>query len=252
MDVDRLKKEEMYEAIFKRRSVRRYAGPLDAGALAEVESFARFLKPLHPDIRTEVRVLNDDGVRGPFKVAAPHFLAIYSEAADYHAANAGFMLQQMDLFLSSQGIGSCWQGGPKPAGDAKKVSGLNFVISLAFGRPGEDVHRRSVAEFKRKPMRDITDTRGMDDMLEAARLAPSGMNRQSWYFTGNENAVEVHYARSVMTDQMNRINAGIALCHLWLAALHAGRSGEVVIEPSGRGASPKGYTYVASIDLSRA
>lgn len=241
----------LYDAIFKRRSVRKYAGPLDADAMAEVESFARSLKPLHPDIRTEVRVLNDDGVRGPFKVAAPHFLAFYSEAADGYAANAGFMLQQMDLFLSSKGIGSCWQGGPKPAGDAKKVSGLNFVISLAFGRPEEDVHRRSVAEFKRKPMTGITNISGMDNMLEAARLAPSGMNRQSWYFTGNEDVVRVHYARSMITDQMNRINAGIALCHLWLAALHAGRSAEVVIEPSEREASPKGYTYVMSIYLSR-
>ncbi|KQM11629.1 hypothetical protein AOA80_07195 [Methanomassiliicoccales archaeon RumEn M1] len=238
---------ELYEAIFKRRSVRRYAGPIDEGTMEEVESFARSLKPLHPGIRTELRVLNDDGVRGPFKVSAPHFLAIYSEEADGHAANAGFMLQQMDLFLSSRGIGSCWQGGPRPTGDAKKVSGLGFVISLAFGVPGEDVHRRSTAEFKRKPLEDITDIGGMNDILEAARLAPSGMNRQSWYFTGGGDVIRVHYARSMLTDQMNRVNAGIALCHLWLAALHEGSAAELVRE-EGQDA-PRGFSYVASVML---
>lgn len=244
-----MNQDVLYEAIFKRRSVRKYSGPIDEDAMAEVESFARSLRPLRPGIGTEVRILDDDGVRGPFKVSAPNFLAFYSETMDDHAANAGFMIQQMDLFLSSRGIGSCWQGGPKPSGDARKVSGLNFVISLAFGRPDGEVHRRSVSEFKRKPLTDVTDVAGMEDILEPARLAPSGINRQSWYFTGDENVIRVHYARSVMTDQMNRINAGIALCHLWLAALHAGRSAEVDIEPGID--SPRGYTYVASIDMGK-
>ena len=50
---------------------------------------------------------------------APHFLAFFSEVKDGYAANAGFMMQQMDLFLSANGIGSCWQGGPKPIRESR-------------------------------------------------------------------------------------------------------------------------------------
>ena len=238
----------MYEAMFKRRSIRRYAGPINADAMAEVEDFARSLRPLDPGIRTEVRFLEDGGVRGPFKVAAPHFLAIYSEATGDHAANAGFMLQQMDLFLSSRGIGSCWQGGPKPPKEAREASGLKYVIGLAFGRPGGEVHRRSVAEFKRKPLAEVTDIEGMDDVLEAARLAPSGMNRQGWYFTGGDGSVDVLSARTPLAGRMGRIDAGIALCHLWLSASHGGKVADVVIEPPSAGVR-RGYDYVATVKM---
>mgnify|MGYP000901087249 FL=1 len=238
----------MYEAMFKRRSIRRYAGPIGADVMAEVEAFARSLRPLDPGIRTEVRFLDDEEVHGPFKVAAPHFLAIYSEAAGDHAANAGFMLQQMDLFLSSRGIGSCWQGGPKPPREAREVSGLKYVIGLAFGRPGEEVHRRSVAEFKRKPLAEITDIKGMDDVLEAARLAPSGMNRQGWYFTGGDGSVDVLSARTLLAGRMGQIDAGIALCHLWLSASHGGKGADVVIEPPSAGVR-RGYEYVATVKM---
>lgn len=239
--------DALYDAIFKRRSVRRYAGPLEPGTMEEVERFAHSLKPLFPDIRAEVRFIGGDDLRGPFKVEAPHFLAIFSEAKEGFAANAGFMLQQMDLFLSSRGIGSCWQGGPRPTRDVKKVSDRNFVISLAFGMPAEEVHRQSVSEFKRRPLREMTDIQGMERLLEPARLAPSGMNRQSWYFTGNEDVIRVHHARSVITDRMNQVNAGIALCHLWLATLHDGGRAELALEKDAGQDAPRGFSYVASV-----
>jgi len=242
-----MEQSELYEAIFKRRSVRKYAGPLDQATLDEISSFAASLRPLFPKIRTEVRVLGGDEVKGPFKVGAPHILAIYSEAAEGDAANAGFMLQQVDLFLSAKGIGSCWQGGPKPPRGERSVSGLEFVICLAFGRPGEEVHRKSISEFKRKPLGEITDITGADELLEPVRLAPSGMNRQSWFLTGSADAVQVLAARSLVGDRLGRIDAGIALCHLWLSASRTGKEVDVVVEPPSADRLRRGYVYVATV-----
>ena len=236
--------DALYDAIFKRRSVRSYSGPLTAEMMEKVEEFARSLTPLHPGIRTELRLLNGDDVRGPFKVAAPHFLVLYSEPGEGSAANAGFLLQQMDLFLSSNGIGSCWQGGPRPS-EGHSADGKEFIISLALGMSDGEVHRRDVREFKRKVMGEITSLTGMNELLEPARLAPSAMNRQNWYFTGDRNGIRVHHARSVLIGRMNQVNAGIALCHIWLAALHSGKDARLVCEEEV--SSPKGYSYAASV-----
>ncbi len=238
--------EEIYQAIFKRKSVRKFeAAPLDEATLSKIRSFISTLRPLFPEIQTELRFLNGDDVRGMFKVTAPHYLAIFSEERGSYAANAGFLLQQVDLFLSANGIGCCWQGGPKPIRKVRGGEGLEYIIMIAFGRPTEPIHRSGIADFKREPISQITDIKGLDDILEPARLAPSGMNNQSWYFTGGNGIIHAHSAKSLVTDSMNRVNVGIALCHMWLAATHAGRDVEFAFDPTA--IAPKGYVYAASL-----
>jgi nitroreductase len=239
---------ELYDAIFKRKSVRKYApGQLDATTMQTIVSKMADLKPLFPEIRTELRIMTNPEVRGMFKVDAPHFLAFFSEVKDGYATNAGFMMQQMDLFLSDNGIGSCWQGGPKPIRESRGVSELEFVTMLAFGPPAVDVHRKSVSEFDREPLAKISGVKGHDDLLEPARLAPSGMNNQPWFFSGGNGAIHVSSAKSVIVDRMNRISAGIALYHLWLAANHSGKTVELKNDRSNDASAPKKYSYVASM-----
>ena len=54
---------------------------------------------------------------------------------------------------------------------------------MAFGKPAEPLYRE-LSEFKRKPLAEISE--GSDERLEAARLAPSGMNVQNWYFIAKD------------------------------------------------------------------
>ncbi|MBI0583295.1 MAG: hypothetical protein ISF22_03605 [Methanomassiliicoccus sp.] len=242
--------EELYRAMYSRRSVRKYeTNGLDAAMMERVRGFTSSMTPLFPEIRTELRTLGPDDVKGMFKVTAPHYLAIYSEKKEGDAANAGFLLQQADLFLSANGLGSCWQGGPKPTGNVPEVPGLDFVIMLAFGRAAEDVHRTSVTQFKRKPLEEICTVQGYDDILGAARIAPSGMNNQSWFFTGGEGMIHAYAARSLITDRMNRVNVGIALCHMWLAAEHENMKNRIMSDPRGLEKVPGWHSYVASMVL---
>lgn len=238
----------MYQAIFKRRSVRKFKSePLDQGTLEQLTKFTSSMRPLFPGVRTEVRVLGRGDSRGAFKVDAPHYLAVFSEDTEGREANAGFLLQQADLFLSSRGLGSCWQGGPRPIKEVTRTSELDYVIMVAFGRPAEPGYRNSSEEFKRKPLADVSEVRGQGEIMEAARLAPSGMNNQSWRFSGDGEGIHAYAGRSLIADRMNRINVGIALSHMWLAAENAGRKVEFIKDVRAADDAPKGYTYIATM-----
>lgn len=241
----------LYEAIFRRKSVRKYApGKLDPAMMEKVVSQMANLKPLFPEIRVEMKIMTNPEVKGMFKVDALHFLAFFSEVKEGSPANAGFMMQQMDLFLSANGVGSCWQGGPKPIKESIGASELEYVTLLAFGPPAEDIYRKSVAEFKREPLAKVSEVKGYDDLLEPARLAPSGTNNQPWFFTEGNGAIHVSYARSMIVDRMNQISCGIALYHMWLAAIHSGKTVELRNDRSGDANPPKKYSYVASTIIS--
>ncbi len=239
---------DLYDAMFKRRSVRKFdAAPLDAETLAKVSAFLGTVRPMFPDIKTELKVLAGSDVKaGLTKAKMPHFVAAFSEKKPLARANVGFMLQQVDLFLSANGIGSLWQGNPTPAG---KFSDLDFVIMIAFGKANEEVHRTSVAEFKREPLDKVSKAFGVDDLLEPARLAPSAMNGQPWLFTGDEKAIHFYCGQSAMFDKWNKIAIGVAACHAWIAAVHSGKSVEFIIDDRAEGETPKKYAYVVTMRI---
>jgi len=248
-----MKDTNLYETIFKRKSIRQYdLTPLDEHTLAEIMAHTSALKPLYADIKIEVKLLSQKDVKGLFLAKAPHYLAVFSEPKDGYLTNAGFMLQQMDLFFSTNGIGSCWQGMPKPTKEILKKSKLEFVILLAFGKPKERLHRESVSEFKRKPLGEITDVKGADELLEPARLAPSAMNWQQWFFRGDAATIHAYRAKSsfltaFMTDKVNKVSMGIAICHVWIAAKHFGKEVEFISDKEAQNNPPEGHEYVITI-----
>lgn len=47
-------------------------------------------------------------------------------------------------------------------------------------------------------MSKISKVDGMDDIMEAARLAPSGVNNQPWVITGRNGLVHAYCSRSLI------------------------------------------------------
>jgi hypothetical protein len=185
-----MEQEELYDLIFKRRSIRKYlAEPLDDLTMSGVLSFLKEIMPTFPGIRTGTMVFDNKEVKGLFKTDAPHFLAFFLEPKEGCLVNAGFMLQQLDLHLSAKGIGSCYQRMAKTVKGVEVPTGLEYVIMNSFGRAMDELHRNGVAEFKRQPMSKISKVDGMDDIMEAARRAPSGVNNQPWFFSGGNGLV---------------------------------------------------------------
>jgi nitroreductase len=245
----------LYETIFKRKSIRQYdLTPLDGHTLAEVMAHTSALMPLYDDIKIEMRFLPQKDVKGLLLAKAPHYLAVFSDAKDGYLTNVGFILQQMDLFFSATGIGSCWQGIPKPTKEILNSSKLEFVILLSFGKAKERLHRESVSEFQRKPLGEITDIKNADELLEPARLAPSAMNRQQWFFTGNASIVHVYRAKlgfltALMLEKVNKVSMGIAICHVWIAAKQFGKEVEFIHDKEAQSNPPSGHDYVMSIRI---
>jgi nitroreductase len=249
-----MEKNEFYPTIFKRKSIRKFdLTPLDDDTLNEIQDHLNTLEPLHKDIKIELKILTPDMVKRRMMREAPHYLVAFSEVKDGYLSNVGFILQQMDLFFSANGLASCWQGIPTLKKEALDASNLEYVIMIPFGNSPEPVQRTSISQFKRKSLQDITDIKGADDILEAARLAPSAGNGQPWFFTGDENlihayAVKPGFVRGLLTKKYPPIDVGISLYHLKVAAEHFGKYTEIVFEDPGNNKLNK-YDYVASLRL---
>jgi len=203
----------MNEIIRKRKSIRKYdLAPLDDATLEKVQAQIMKVTPLYPGIRYSVEITNK--TKGVFNIKAPHYLVFGSEEKDGAYENIGFIGQQLDLFFSESGLGSCWLGASKP--EEQEASALPCVICMSFGRPAEPLHRE-LSEFKRKPLTEISE--GIDGRLEAARLAPSAVNAQNWYFVAENGKIHCYRKKAspllgFIYNKLHCIDMGIALCHI--------------------------------------
>ena len=213
---------ELKDMISRRKSVRAYTGePVSEAQLHEIRAIMDTLTPLVPGIRAKGEIVTREQVRCFLPWTTPQLIAIYSEDHPAAMENAGFLFQQLDLHLQRMGLGVCWLGmGRMDPKELQREDGLRYVIMLAFGHPRGDALRSSLAEFKRKPLSSISDRE--DPRLEPARLAPSSVNSQPWYFVHEGETVHVYCAhqglfRVKSLSEMNRIDIGIALAHLYVS-----------------------------------
>lgn len=224
--------QQLYNAMFYRKSIRKYdMSPLPNETLVKIQEFADAVVPLESSIKYELTYLVTADVKNLLPIKAPHYVCIYSEKKEGYLMNSGFILQQIDLFLSMNNIGSCWLGMAKPSKDVPTTrNGLEFVIMLAFGNTAEPIHRSVRSEYKRKSIAEMTSILGADELLEPVRLAPSASNTQPWFFSGDMNEITVsreklNLIKAPLYGKMNQIDIGIALCHLELSLGHQGKTG---------------------------
>jgi nitroreductase len=208
----------MVDTIYRRRSVRSYTDqPVEN--VQEILDFIATAKPLYPDIQVQTRIVGKDQVRFYMPWKSPQLLAIYSENKPGYLENVGFLFQQVDLYLQSKGLGSCWMGLGKVRERLEDLDNLEFVILMAFGWPKHNDLRSDSSDFKRNAAEEIADY--ADPLLEPARLAPSSTNSQPWYFVHCKDSIHVYrnqagLLRHKMLGTMNQIDIGIALAHLYV------------------------------------
>ena len=231
---------QMTEIIRRRKSVRKYdLTPLDTATIEMVQVQIKSLTPLYPQIPYSIEIT--DKTKGMFNIKAPHYLVFKSEEKEGYLENIGFIGQQLDLFLSASGLGACWLGVAKPG--EKETSALPHVICMAFGKPAEALHRESTA-FKRKPLSAISE--GSDKRLEAARLAPSAINSQSWYFIAQDGKIHCYRKKAnpllgLIYTKMNTIDMGIAICHI------AEESANFGFVKEASAPARKGHAYIGTV-----
>lgn len=211
---------DLKETIYKRQSIRKYDGtPLSEETLSKIRQFIDNARVLNPDIEWSYDIVGKDNVRTLQRFKAPHYLLMFSQAKDNYLQNIGFIFQQVDLFLQSKGMGSCWIGAGSPKDYENPNEDHKFVILIAFGKPQGKLYRES-SEFQRKIICEISDER--DSKLIPAQLAPSAANTQTWYFTHNDDGSYNLYRNkrklrlNKKMDAWNRVDMGIALAHIYV------------------------------------
>lgn len=238
------KLKELYDFMYKRKSVRQYKMEgLTLEALIEIEDFIKNIFPLHKEIRTHYKIVTN--TKNLLAIKAPHYLLIYSEEKEGYLNNVGFMFQQFDLFLSSKRLGACWLGMAKPKD--KIDDQKDFVIAIGFGEAVNSPYRE-LSGFKRKPSEAVYS--GTDERLEAARLAPSAANGQNWFFEEQDDAIHVYQKtnnafQNILYGKMNRIDIGIALCHIYVAGLKRELNFEFITNISHKDLI--GFNYVGTV-----
>lgn len=220
-----------YEDIFKRKSFHLFrnvgSDKIESSELEEIKHAFNNFDSLYPDIKTAIRILPAAEVN--FKRDAEYCILIYSEKKDNYLLNAGYIGEQLDLYLVHHNIGSLWFGIGKP--DKETYEGLDYVIMIAIHKiNNQSLYRKDMFKAKRKPLDEIWagDTLGV---AEIARFSPSACNSQPW-FVKNENGTLTVFRykksgkRGIMpagaVSYYNRIDIGIFFCILELCMVHNG------------------------------
>ena len=219
----------LYEAVFQRYSVRQYnMSPISPDILGKIVRFYESITPLFPGIETEIGITESMSgkkvLSGLFLQKAPYYLTFYSQKRDRAEMNAGYICEQISLFMLTLGIGSCFLGSAKLLSAPKSRGDKEAVITMAFGTPRGKLTRRS-EEARRLPLKVLClfknpPTQWMTQVLEAARLAPSALNRQPWRFVVVGNRIHTFSKKNSM-DRPKRLvefDFGAMFSHIAVAS----------------------------------
>lgn len=224
-------KEQYYETIFRRKSFHLFRNVgndrIGEEELKDIEKAWESFESLYPGIRTGIRIVPADRIN--LKKDAEYCILIYSEDKENRLLNAGFLGEQLDLYLTSRNIGSLWYGIGKP--DEPAYDGMDYVIMFAVHKVNDPAkYRKDMFKAKRKP---LSETWSGDDpgIAEVARFAPSAVNSQPWYVESENGILTVYRYRkpgkiglmpASSVSYYNRIDMGIYLCFLEICMQHGG------------------------------
>lgn len=183
----------------------------------------------------------------------PHLLVgVLPEESDAARLDLGYVLEQVVLEATWQGLGTCWVTGSydaQRAGDAvglapgevaAAVCALGYAGGGRWGRFHDRAVRRLAGGHRRKPLAEIVfsgrwgepwspeeaggspeflQVSTLVSVLEHARLAPSAANRQPWRFVLRPDHVALALVRPAPID------AGIVMSHFALASTALGLGG---------------------------
>ena len=221
----------LYPMIFKRRSFHTFPGgrSLSVEELAEIEAFTRAIRPLTPDTRVAFKVVPREKTnckRGQYCVL------LYSEKKEYFLYNAGYMMEQLDLWLTARDIGVCWYGFGRTR--ENRIDGLSFVIMLAIEKAEPSDFRKDYRESARKPTGEIFEGSSYRNVVEVAKYAPSACNTQPWLVRTGPGCLRVSRvlgSRGIIPARLlsfyNKIDVGIFLLFIELGLRHGGRAPEI-------------------------
>ncbi len=243
--------ERWHRALQVRRSRRQFNSQVIApDSLQHLENFCRELNTSTPGVRTVL--INRDpqhvfkgavGNYGKIK-GAPAYAAFVGNMQDPHVQEKlGYMGEAFVLEATSTGLATCWVGGffraEEVAKDIELAPGECVVCVTPVGYVAEKFNREEqvmsniASSHRRKDLAKLCTGLAVQEWpawahsaLQAARLAPSAVNRQPWRFDVQERSITVSVDKPFnLLHISKRLDCGIAMLHLEVGALAQGVAG---------------------------
>lgn len=250
----------MLDVISKRKSVRKYDGELLSGDLrAKVDAVLARERVGFFGGRPRFALVDrapDEGVKlgtYGFIKGARTFVAGAIARGPHAEIDFGHGLEAIILELTALGLGTCWLGGTFSRAEYGRVLSLaDDEVVPAVTPVGVAAERRGAVErlvrwgakadsrlpweeifFDGMPPHSLTrESAGVHaEALEALRRAPSASNRQPWRVLKDGDRLHLFllrtpgYRKLVAATDLQRIDMGIAMCHVEAAAHALGLPG---------------------------
>ncbi len=266
----------MINTIIERKSVRTYDGKdLKPEDLKVLKEYAENIETPF-GIPAEFRFLEADkyGLKSPVLSGVNLYVAGKTEVVPYSDVSFGYAFEKLVLKAQSMGIGTVWIAGTMNRDAFEKAMELKDNEAMPavspLGYPGkrsmrESLMRRGVKADSRiaadklffkgsfgEPLsEDISQE--MRVCLETVRWAPSAVNKQPWRVVICDDMFHFyeHHDKGYLHPNgmdLQKIDVGIAICHLDLALEEKGFKHEIVIDDPGL-ETPQDVEYIASFKI---
>ena len=258
---------DIRQAILQRKSIRTYKDePISQELKEKLKNYiADVSSPFKP--RTRFVMLDTDEMRGRTKLGtygvisgARTFICGITEDVFRYEENLGYAFENIILYATSLGLGTCWLGGTFNRANFAKAAGLkeNELIPVVtpVGYPKEkrnlidsalvkgagSINRKDWSELFfdgdfGKPLKRETDPK-IAEVLDMVRIAPSASNKQPWRIVKSGQLYHFYLSRTpgyraLLSFDIQRLDIGIAMCHFELMIRELGLNGKWIDEDPG-------------------
>lgn len=253
---------DIKETSIKRKSVRTYLEkPLNDSDRQKINDYISLILNEESPFGAKVRIRLFDvdkeinskelGTYGVIKGARTYLGVAVNDVPDAMEA-VGYVFEKLVLYAASIGLGTCWLGGTFNRSEFARAMELTddefFPIASPIGYPAPKNHtvdkimRKAIKADSRKPFEEIffenafsspltkEKARKFSGVLECVRLAPSAKNAQPWRILKEGDSFHFFEKKTIPSSNhdIQRLDIGIAGCHLDLAAKESGIEGKIV------------------------
>jgi hypothetical protein len=274
-------RQPLAEIIAQRFSCRAYLDvPIPEADRVLLDAKVRSLTvgPLGNPLRFRLAAVTEDsadalkglGTYGFIRGASAFIVGAVSPG-ERHLEDYGHALEQLVLFTTGLGLGTCWLGGSFTRSSFSRaveatwqervpaVAAVGVIPDVEAARGG--MIRRRVGADLRLPWENLffdgtfgaplsrADAAAFAEPLEMLRRGPSASNKQPWRVVREDGGqgrggAAWHFflqrtpgyrgglaGKLLRLEDIQRVDMGIAMCHFELALREAGRSGKWVFRP---------------------
>jgi nitroreductase len=239
--------KQLRQAIIKRTSVRTFNGeslkPEHQELLINyLDTKENLVGVFGTEIKVQMLIPTDDEFKsvatyGTIK-HAPIYLAICCKKTWESMVDCGFIIENLVLFLTSLGIGSCWLGGTFKRQQLSLVTELEkdefipILLPIGYENLAKSFTDKAIRAIAKSHSREPFDSRffmntfeerivdqELVDQLDFVKVAPSASNKQPWRLVVTEGHVDFYLVRTAnygldkLGYDIQMIDMGIALAH---------------------------------------